>query len=67
MEIRDALHDALLAVGVQPKHVRDRKDVDAFAEEMKANKQAMEMAAAAEQGGNAMRAVAEGQAALETV
>lgn len=64
MDVREALREALLAIGVDPKHVRDKQDVDEFAASLQENQQAKDAAATIAQAGAAAEQVGKGKQAL---
>lgn len=65
MDVRSSLVEALHAVGVNPKHVRDKKDLDEFAAELEDKQKVQQLAQAAESAGVAAQAVGEGQQAMQ--
>lgn len=65
MDVREGLREALLAVGVEPKLVRDKQDVDEFADQLKASEEAAQMVEMAHGAGAAAEQVGKGQKALE--
>ena len=65
MDVRGNLIEALHAVGVNPKHVRDKKDIDDFAKELEDKQKVQQLAAAAESAGVAAQEVGAGQKAMQ--